>query len=841
MGRRQRRGPPKGGASTGGDDRAPQGGRYSSRCSFDKPETLTNEKFLQFYQQQGVVDPAEWDALLAAFRTPLPSAWRLNPMSPLLETLRAQLKDLAAAIPSDKPQATPISWFPEALAWHIPLARGLLRKEPDIKPLHQWLVQNTAIGAVSRQEIVSMIPPLILAPEPHHAVLDMCASPGSKTVQLLEMLHAGAAKAAGTDVLDGGCIPRGVVVANELDTKRAYMLVFQSKRVSSPALLVTTHDGRQFPNPGVGGRHDAAPVFDRVLADVPCSGDGTLRKAPDAWAKWSPAAGIGLHTLQIEIARRGLQLLKPDGYMVYSTCSLNPMENESVVAELLREFGGDVEVVDTSDRLPGLKRRPGMQHWKVLDNLLQEYTSIEEVQLARAHTKLAGMKAKLEAQEAGGDDAAGEPVKRPRMDGDAAAAAAATTATSEADTPAAGADKYPPLPEQIEKQEALIAELQAKVGHDVAPAVRASHTHNIRASHFPPKPEEARVLEQLPRCMRLLPHDSNTGGFFVCLLHKKATAKFPEHSVDAGVKEMSVTELADKHTQIQAPASSALRQFLKDSWGVGDSVMNAPDGSPALWMNVGGSRNISLASEGVANLLSAPAAWRMHVVNAGNSALEAQYVLAPEGATEYAPPEGSRALPDTMSVFDSATWPTNTVRITNCGLPYFIRSATKRIATVPFDEFLKVVLHAGVSVGWDKFHAELAEALPQTNGSSMLVGIPSWPTRDAPKPADLTLPLSYAAAPWASTWCAPVWTSAKAITCMLRKEERDSMADLAVEQGLVAQELRTEMEAGAEVLRQAKMEREKALHEKEKAAAAAAAAAAPAEAEANDAADATAE
>jgi 16S rRNA C967 or C1407 C5-methylase (RsmB/RsmF family) len=51
-------------------------------------------------------------------------------------------------------------------------------------------------------------------------------------------------------------------------------------------------------------------MFDRILCDVPCSGDGTLRKAPDAWVKWRPGMGLGLHHLQIAIAQRGIQLLK---------------------------------------------------------------------------------------------------------------------------------------------------------------------------------------------------------------------------------------------------------------------------------------------------------------------------------------------------------------------------------------------------------------------------------------------------------------------------------------------------------------------------------------------------
>jgi 16S rRNA C967 or C1407 C5-methylase (RsmB/RsmF family) len=76
-----------------------------------------------------------------------------------------------------------------------------------------------------------MIPPFFLQVEPQHFVLDMCASPGSKTLQLIESIHRG------DKTKDS--IPKGIVVANDVNPKRAYMLVNQCKRVGSCSLLVT--------------------------------------------------------------------------------------------------------------------------------------------------------------------------------------------------------------------------------------------------------------------------------------------------------------------------------------------------------------------------------------------------------------------------------------------------------------------------------------------------------------------------------------------------------------------------------------------------------------------------
>lgn len=106
-------------------------------------------------------------------------------------------------------------------------------------------------------------------------------------------------------------------------------------------------------------------LYDRILCDVICSGDGTFRKNPEMWSNWDVNKSLNLHKLQQGIAHRCLELLKVDGMMVYSTCSLNPIEDEAVVAYMLRTFKGKLELVDVSMQLPELKRSPGISNWKV--------------------------------------------------------------------------------------------------------------------------------------------------------------------------------------------------------------------------------------------------------------------------------------------------------------------------------------------------------------------------------------------------------------------------------------------------------------------------------------------
>ncbi|EEB95259.1 hypothetical protein MPER_05799, partial [Moniliophthora perniciosa FA553] len=101
--------------------------------------------------------------------------------------------------------------------------------------------------------------------------------------------------------------------------------------------MVTNLDASNYPSmklPSSGSKMEQL-LFDRILCDVPCSGDGTLRKNLGIWKKWQPNDGNGLHGLQLRILQRAMKLLKADGRIVYSTCSLNPVENEAVVAAAL--------------------------------------------------------------------------------------------------------------------------------------------------------------------------------------------------------------------------------------------------------------------------------------------------------------------------------------------------------------------------------------------------------------------------------------------------------------------------------------------------------------------------
>lgn len=116
-------------------------------------------------------------------------------------------------------------------------------------------------------------------------------------------------------------------------------------------------------------------LFDRILCDVPCSGDGTLRKNINIWTTFNPHNGNSLHPLQLSILQRSVALLKDNGRIVYSTCSFNPIENEAIVGTLIKNSNGKLRIVDCSGMYPDMKRVAGLKHWIVQDK--QGHTLLE--------------------------------------------------------------------------------------------------------------------------------------------------------------------------------------------------------------------------------------------------------------------------------------------------------------------------------------------------------------------------------------------------------------------------------------------------------------------------------
>jgi len=209
-----------------------------------------------------------------------------------------------------------------------------------------------------------MLPPIALNPKKDDIIFDMCAAPGSKTSQLLETIYHDFNKSNSDKA---HCMNiKGAVVANDMDSKRAWMLTHQVKRINTAAMLVCNHAGQFFPMLQKTEKtedYDKKFYFDKVLVDVPCSGDGAIRKLPNRWKWWKSTDGMVLHELQITLLKKAIAMTKIGGNVVYSTCSLNPLENESVITEIMRQVNnncpGALEMLNVHEVYKGFKGREG--------------------------------------------------------------------------------------------------------------------------------------------------------------------------------------------------------------------------------------------------------------------------------------------------------------------------------------------------------------------------------------------------------------------------------------------------------------------------------------------------
>jgi len=319
-----------------------------------KERVSENADWDKYYASQNICEsPEELETMKQTFQSPLPVAIRLNTSASAHKAVADKLRRLAELDESRPNKCAQLTWAVDGNSWQwSDISRVHVRKDPALVQLKKWLVDHESIGTLTRQEAVSMIPPLVLDPKPGDIVLDMCAAPGSKTCQMIEMVSES-----------------GVVIANDVEWKRANMLSHQVQRLCSPANIVCNVDACMFP--GIPGG------FDKILCDVPCTGDGTIRKASDIWRRWCITDGHNIHVRQLQILCRGLQMLKPGGTLVYSTCSLNPIENEAVITAALEKFSSMGVSIVPLESLPGLKYKAGLESWAVFDDKTKEIVSRE--------------------------------------------------------------------------------------------------------------------------------------------------------------------------------------------------------------------------------------------------------------------------------------------------------------------------------------------------------------------------------------------------------------------------------------------------------------------------------
>ena len=324
----------------GGKPRAPKPDRV--------PDVgFITDAYVDYYKKQfipNLLSESEFEEMLSCFKTSLPHVFRISPVAQNPELITSCFNKYVDELKANGIEIRKIEHFGDEAGsiYQMSIDNPNFRRNPLLQPFRDWLHTHENCGDISRQELVSMIPPYFLDVKPEHNVIDMCAAPGSKTTQVIEMMLT---QAHGAPV-------SGIVVANEVKAKRCRTLAGRLQRLDNRQTIVVAHPGQHLP---------PFAQFDRVICDVPCSGDGTLRKSPDAGPRWNIGEAQGLHTVQKAILINALKLLKVGGRVVYSTCSLNPIEDEAIISSVVRACGDSVEIMDVSDHYPTLKRLPGMQ------------------------------------------------------------------------------------------------------------------------------------------------------------------------------------------------------------------------------------------------------------------------------------------------------------------------------------------------------------------------------------------------------------------------------------------------------------------------------------------------
>lgn len=294
---------------------------------------------------------------LVSMSKPLPLTFRLRQSAENISEVQKSLskyKEFLSPLPFD------------SNIYQATLSKASLStKSPALKEL---LISHSQDGTLARQELGSMLPVLVLQKTGYlrrsSCVLDMCASPGSKTMQALEVVG------------ESGRIVANDVLESRLEALReAVERSGMSKKLEN-RITYTNQNAKQL----TLRTEQWANV---VLCDVPCSGDGTCRKDKHILPIWKPNCANQLHGTQVDILVRAIQLVKVGGAVCFSTCSLNPVEDEAVVAEALRRTMAEsdgapaVELVECPE-LSGLIRREGIQEWKVADYTEDEDTTKDD-------------------------------------------------------------------------------------------------------------------------------------------------------------------------------------------------------------------------------------------------------------------------------------------------------------------------------------------------------------------------------------------------------------------------------------------------------------------------------
>ncbi|HJT25468.1 MAG TPA: RsmB/NOP family class I SAM-dependent RNA methyltransferase [bacterium] len=262
----------------------------------------------------------QWDKVLKTFAVERPTTFRVNNLKTSTSSLKESLEPEGFKVEN-------VTWYKEAFI----LRKG---KQKDLEKTS--LYTN---GEIYVQGLSSMIPPLVLAPQPDETVLDLTAAPGSKTTQLAILMKN-----------------RGRILANDNNPIRVEKLKANAALQGATAVEVLPAD-----DGGLVWR-DNFEKMDKVLLDAPCSSEGRFQlDVPSTFGYWKEDTNRKMAKDQRRLFKSAFLSLKPGGTMVYSTCTFAPEENEMVLQWALETYGDAIEVENVTIPLPAHTR--GLAAW----------------------------------------------------------------------------------------------------------------------------------------------------------------------------------------------------------------------------------------------------------------------------------------------------------------------------------------------------------------------------------------------------------------------------------------------------------------------------------------------
>lgn len=262
---------------------------------------------------------------------------RVNELKISPEELKERLEEKGWKINS------PIKSHPEIIVIEGKYADNDAVKRGDIISLEPGEIGRTLehlLGYYYVQEISSMLPVIALNPKPEERVLDLCASPGSKTTQIASLMKN-----------------MGLVIANEVNFGRMKVLSSNLERCGVGNAIITRADGAVL----CDRLFEEGFMFDRILVDAPCSGEGTIRTSPRTAEMWNYNGIKKMSYIQKRLLSSAIKLLKVGGELVYSTCTFAPEEDEEVIDFILSQFRDEIKI--ESINLP-VKCRKGILKWQ---------------------------------------------------------------------------------------------------------------------------------------------------------------------------------------------------------------------------------------------------------------------------------------------------------------------------------------------------------------------------------------------------------------------------------------------------------------------------------------------